>query len=189
MSEKLHFQTNIPVKVALKYIDGKDVPSDYGDQILYTLTDGRVMYVPPIVKKQILDLGIARGEPFTVTKSEKKNGNRRTIEWLVGIDNNGTRAPKDVQLSSHRGPFPSGGANGGRTAVVERSGQRPAPPANPRGFLVTSPGQFLLEAFAAAADVAALTERYAAGRGMELQFSAADVREIGLSIYRAGTKQ
>jgi hypothetical protein len=50
MSDKVQFQTNIPVEAALKYGDGKEVNGQYGDQVLYTLTDGRVMYVPPIVK-------------------------------------------------------------------------------------------------------------------------------------------
>ncbi|MGA3241514.1 MAG: hypothetical protein ABSG03_35075 [Bryobacteraceae bacterium] len=72
MSDKVQFQTNIPVEVALKYGDGKEVNGQYGDQVLYTLTDGRVMYVPPIVKRRIEELGIGRGELFILTKAEKK---------------------------------------------------------------------------------------------------------------------
>jgi len=58
MSDKVQFQTNVPIDVALKYNDGKEVTGQYGDQLLYTLTDGRVMYVPPIVKKRIDELRI-----------------------------------------------------------------------------------------------------------------------------------
>src|SRR6266849_8255527 len=94
MGDKVHFQTNVPAEVALKYGDGKDVAGQYGDQILYTLTDGRVMCVPPIVRKQIQDFGIAKGELFTITKTEKKNGTRRTIEWIVGTDGSGDRKPQ-----------------------------------------------------------------------------------------------
>ena len=94
MSEKLQFQTNVPIDVALKYNDGKEVTGQYGDQVLYTLTDGRVMYVPPIVKKKIDELGIGRGELFTITKAEKKNGTRRTIEWVVATDGSGDRNPQ-----------------------------------------------------------------------------------------------
>lgn len=39
----------------------------FGDQVMYTLTDQRVMYVPP----------------FLICKSERRDGNRRFIEWLV----------------------------------------------------------------------------------------------------------
>ena len=94
MSEKVQFQTNVPIDVALKYNDGKEVTGQYGDQVLYTLTDGRVMYVPPIVKKKIDELGIGRGELFTITKAEKKNGTRRTIEWVVATDGSGDRNPQ-----------------------------------------------------------------------------------------------
>jgi len=57
----------------LKYNDGKEVTGQYGDQVLYTLTDGRVMYVPHIVKKKIDALGIGRGELFTITKAAKNS--------------------------------------------------------------------------------------------------------------------
>src|SRR5438067_8784678 len=95
MSEKVQFQTNVSIDVALKYNDGKEVTGQYGDQVLYTLVDGRVMYVPPIVKKKIDEAEIARGELFTITKAERKNGTRRTVEWVIGT--NGTTAPEGVQ--------------------------------------------------------------------------------------------
>jgi len=46
----------------------------------------------------------------------------------------------------------------------------------------------LLQSLAAAVDVAAATERYAAASGAELQFTSEDVREIGLRIYATGLK-
>ena len=36
MNDKVQFQTNVPVEVALKYNDGKEVNGQYGDQVLYT---------------------------------------------------------------------------------------------------------------------------------------------------------
>jgi hypothetical protein len=36
MSEKVQFQTNVSIDVALKYNDGKEVTGPYGDQVLYT---------------------------------------------------------------------------------------------------------------------------------------------------------
>src|SRR4029077_15730616 len=103
MSEKVQFQTNVSIDVALKYNDGKEVTGQYGDQVLYTLTDGRVMYVPLIVKKKIDELGIGRGELFTITKAKKKNGTRRPIEWVVGTDGSGDRKPprRDQQANGH----------------------------------------------------------------------------------------
>jgi hypothetical protein len=47
MHEKIAFQTNVPVTVALAYADGVQVEGRFGDQIMYTQADVRVMYVPP----------------------------------------------------------------------------------------------------------------------------------------------
>jgi len=176
MSDKVQFQTNVAIDVALKYNDGKEVTGQYGDQVLYTLTDGRVMYVPPIVKKKIDELGIGRGELFTITKAEKKNGTRRTIEWVIGTDGSGDRKPQ------RRDQQPNG------TAPANGNGHRLSPRNEAKGFLVSGQGQFLLQALAAAVDVAAATERYATACGLELQFTSEDLREIGLSIYTTGAK-
>jgi hypothetical protein len=43
MRERIAFQTNVPVTVALAYADGLQVEGRFGDQIMYTLADERVM--------------------------------------------------------------------------------------------------------------------------------------------------
>jgi hypothetical protein len=185
MSEKIQFQTNVPVEVALKYGDGKDVTGDYGDQVLYSLTDGRVMYVPPIVKKQIQDLDIAKGELFTITKAEEKSGTRRTIKWLVtptdagpaGAPGNGNGMAQTRTTGAASSPT---AANG--------NGNKPRSAGEPKGFLVTGQGQFLLQAFTAAVDVVAAAERYAAVGQLDLRFTSEDVRAIGLSIFAHASK-
>jgi hypothetical protein len=168
----------------LKYGDGKEVNGQYGDQVLYTLSDGRVMYVSPIVKKKIEELGIGRGELFTVTKAEKKNGTRRTIEWVVAAGDRGdTHPPARVQQpNGQRLSHPR------NDAAVPGNGNahRANSTTDSKGFLVTSHGQLLLQSLAAAVDVAAVTERYAAASGLEVQFTSEDLREIGLRIFTAG---
>jgi len=186
MSDKVQFQTNVPVEVALKYNDGKEVNGQYGDQVLYSLTDGRVMYVPPIAKKKLDELKIGRGELFTITKAEKKNGTRRTIEWLVVAAERGERdkqtSDQEVNERQHRNDTAGDAVSG------NGHGRRQNTPCDAKGFLVTSQGQFLLQALAAAVDAAATTERYATTCGIEVQFTSEDVREIGLRIYTAGVK-
>jgi hypothetical protein len=186
MSEKVQFQTNIPVEIALKYSDGKDVTGQYGDQVLYTLTDGRVMYVPPIVKKKIDEAGITRGELFTITKAERKNGTRRTVEWVIG-----GKPEVSPTTTDHTTPKSGGSmrtANNGASGTAPQNGnnRRTTSPGDPKGFLATGQGQSLLQAFSAAVDLAASTERYGSSCGMQFQFTSADLREIGLTIYRAG---
>jgi len=182
LGDKIQFHTNIPLEVALKYGDGKDVTGQYGDQVFYTLTDGRVMYVPPIVRKQIQDLEIVKGEPFTITKAEKKNGTRRTIEWLVTSSRKtGDQPTKEPSAVNDYGV--RGGSNGGSAAKNEnRSGISAGHASCP----ATGSRQYLLRAFTAAVDLAAETERYAGTHGISLQFTSEDVREIGLSILARG---
>ncbi|HXI68331.1 MAG TPA: hypothetical protein VNH41_10350 [Steroidobacteraceae bacterium] len=81
--EVLRFQANIPEEVALKFDDGKAVEGRYGDQVLYTLTDDRVMYLPPIAAKRITDLRIRKNELMSVCKQEVARGQKRSIEWVV----------------------------------------------------------------------------------------------------------
>jgi hypothetical protein len=66
--EKILFQPNMPVRMALKYADGKTVEGRFGDQEYYTLTDGRCMYVNPDVAAKINQLELRPGEPFEICK-------------------------------------------------------------------------------------------------------------------------
>src|SRR5215467_744342 len=88
MREKIAFQTNVPVTVALAYADGVQVEGRFGDQIMHTLADERIMYVPPVVRSKLVELGIQPREPFSICKAERKECNRRFIEWQVRNESN-----------------------------------------------------------------------------------------------------
>ena len=79
----LRFQINTPTEVALDSPQGTIVEGRYGDRVLFHLTDGRVMYVPPIVARKIEAQGIEPGEPFELCKTQVKNGRLRSIEWAL----------------------------------------------------------------------------------------------------------
>src|SRR5215471_9225883 len=98
MRERIAFQTNVPVTVALAYADGLQVEGRFGDQILYTLADERVMYVPPLVRSKLVELGVQPREPFTICKAERKEGNRRFIEWQVNKQSNPDERPPSETL-------------------------------------------------------------------------------------------
>src|SRR5204863_8136118 len=84
MIQILRFEMNVPAEVALKEAGpGKPIEGRYGNRVMYTLTDERVMYVAPIVASRISDLGIQPGELFHVGKQVKKQGTQRLIEWQV----------------------------------------------------------------------------------------------------------
>src|SRR5579871_3680079 len=74
---------NVPTRVVLESTQGTRVEGRYGDRVMFGLTDGRVMYVPPILASRIDAQGIAPGEPFHVCKVQVRDGRRRSIEWRL----------------------------------------------------------------------------------------------------------
>jgi hypothetical protein len=98
LRKKVEFKTNLPVQVALAYDNGiLKQDGRFGDYWIYTLADERVMFVPPIVHDQIEKLKIARGQAFSITKQEKRVGNKRVIEWLV----ENTEGPEAADKPAH----------------------------------------------------------------------------------------
>jgi hypothetical protein len=93
--EVVDFPPNVPVTVALKYGQGKTVSSQYGERFMFSLTDGRVMFLDPPVAGQIASLGINVRENFTITK-ESDEGKDPQVSWqvarLAGEQPNGTFA-------------------------------------------------------------------------------------------------
>jgi hypothetical protein len=66
--EVVEFPPNVPVTVALKYGHAKTVSSQYGERFMFSLADGRVMFLAPDVGGKIESLGINVRENFTITR-------------------------------------------------------------------------------------------------------------------------
>ncbi len=79
----LPFHLNVPAEITLERPQGTLVQGRYGDRVMFTLADGRVMYVPPFVASKIHAEAVAPGERFEVCKTQVKKGSRRSIEWVV----------------------------------------------------------------------------------------------------------
>jgi len=91
--EVVDFPANVPVTVALRYPHGKTIRNQYGERIMFSLVDGRVMFLDPEVGGQIEKLGINVRENFTVTR--KSDGpNSPVFSWevarAIGEQPNGT---------------------------------------------------------------------------------------------------
>src|SRR5215469_8468684 len=93
MKERIVFEANVPVTATLAYADGLRVQGRFGDQVMYSLTDGRVMYVPPIVRDRLIELGIRQNEPFNICRAERREGNRRFVDWVVHPHSAASPAP------------------------------------------------------------------------------------------------
>ena len=168
MRERITFQTNVPVTVALAYADGLPVEGRFGDQIMYTLADERIMYVPPVVRTKLVELGIQPREPFTICKAERKEGNRRFIEWQVNKETNSDERPPsetppvNVKPNGHDTPKPLNG----HSAVSH-----------------------LEQALASSIDAAISAEQYAATKGFSVRFGSEDLRAMALSLFIQGARE
>jgi hypothetical protein len=185
MKERVVFQTNVPVTAALTYADGIKVEGRYGDQVMYSLTDERVMYVPPVVGDKLIELGIRQNQAFSICKAECGEGNRRFIEWTV----------KRIATEQPCAPAPANGDN--YSAVVESSaadtqgsGAGGNGTARPNGKAAVGPPNgsnsaqaTLRAALAASIDAAIEAERSASEHGLSVRFGRGDLRAMALSLF------
>lgn len=197
MSEILRFDTNVPVEVALRFGDGKHVEGRYGDQVMYSLEDERIIYVPPIVERKIQELQIAKGERFEICKAEVKKGNRRAIEWRVSrivpqveeIPQQPVVRPAaavsipDYQNASNNGNGNTGNGHGQVNSIAKANGTSASEIATGSCFAEMD------QTFTAAVEIAQRAESHAAGRNYSLRFSSEDVRAIALSLFIARTRE
>ena len=119
MNEVVKFPINTPVEVTLRFEAGKRVEGRYGDQVMYSLLDDRVMYVPPYVEQRFQELAIWAGEPLLLCKRAVKEGSRNRIEWSV------KRAPQQpLSKLAHTRLFSGRGGGGSSADAAWEVGKR-----------------------------------------------------------------
>jgi hypothetical protein len=109
----IKLQTNVPVEVRLRSIEGKPVESQFGGmQHMFATVDGNSFYVSEAVGQILTDqcrkLNIRPGEPIDIVKAEvSKGGGRKGIQWsvskvgfVVGEQKNGTLVVQTPQPPS-----------------------------------------------------------------------------------------
>ena len=111
----VEFPPNGPVTVALKYPQGRTISGQYGERVMYTLTDGRVMFLAPEVAERIESLGINVRESFTITRGSSQNGAPASwdIARVAGEQPNGTLVLQAPASSTPKLPAPAATADGG----------------------------------------------------------------------------
>ena len=184
----LRFNTNTPVAVALRWDDGRRVEGKYGEQVMYTLDDDRVMYVPPVVARQIRELGIRAREAFEICKAEMREEDRRWIEWRVRRTEEPRHPVESPNAPEAAASVPSSNAQNHRNGSTHQPSRPLDLQAAPDGILlpvpVTGAGITAMElALSGAAEIAQHVESRARLRNYSLQFTSEDIRAIGLTMF------
>jgi hypothetical protein len=166
----LPFRLNVPAEVVLDRPQGTLVQGRYGDRVMFTLSDGRVMYVPPFVAHKIEAEGVAPGEPIQLCKTQVRKGSRRSIEWTVRrIDPSEpeTETPLERDL---RASLQEVAANG------NGNGHKNPSPAQPE------PTTKLEHALKTAISAAYNAERYGAELGYVVRFDADAIKSMAITV-------
>jgi hypothetical protein len=131
--DKITFATNVPVEVALKFAEGKEVPSSFGGpQIMYT-TDKGLMFLSPVVADKINSLRPQVGEPFTICKTEQNiAGGRKRIIWEVSKVGFPGDSPMDSAPAGVTSTDQGRGTNNHQTSAPQQNPTTPGPLAVPR---------------------------------------------------------
>jgi hypothetical protein len=94
----VQFAPNVPVEVALKFaLPGKIISTQNGERVLYTLADGRVMFLDLCVAKKVEDLGVNVRQKFFVCRPA---GGTNGAEWKVW------RTPETEKTTVEAAPVP-----------------------------------------------------------------------------------
>jgi hypothetical protein len=97
--EKVQFDDNVIVELALKFPDGKQVEGRFGDQMYYSLVDGRSMYLDMDVASKINLLELRPREPVCICRRVLRRNGKRHVEWDVFRPQGGARPVAAVQAT------------------------------------------------------------------------------------------
>jgi hypothetical protein len=131
-----------------------------------------------VVRDKLVELGIRQNEPFAICRAERREGNRRFVDWVVQPD--GSVAP--VQSATAHSDTPGSPVNGDNGARVRPNG-------NGNGKAASAPTKSetaeraLRAALTASIDAALAAEQYASAHGLSIRVGREDLRAMALSLF------
>jgi len=195
---KAQIEINIPFRAQLKFPNGLPLPAansqfpEAGDRVMYTLVDGRKLYLPAPVSETMGKLG---GQDFYITKKQALAG--RKITWTVNRadkfgpdvaravqppaaarvepaydDGDDPRSWGDPPPLDHEEPAPTPAAAPPIAPAVANASESPQ----------KSPSR-MTAALIAAIDATAEATAYARTVGITLKFAEEDIRAVAATIY------
>jgi hypothetical protein len=188
MADILRLQTNIPERIALKFATPRIVESAMNGRsdAMYTLTDGRVTYLPLQAQSAIEAAGVRAYQPFEIVKA--KVG--RETEYQIRIMAEGAAATAPTAMNAPAANATSGptqpNGNGMNAAPYNPPPAAPPalPPVQPQ---YTGSGEpecaVMMSCFKAALDAVSEAQTYARNKGIGITFTSDNVTSAALSCY------
>ena len=105
--EKISFQTNVPVALALHSIEGRERESQFGGVQHLFSSDRGIFYVSEVTGRILTDqckkLGVKAGDEIEICKCEVDEGRgRKTIRWQVAFPVNDAAEPPVETPAPHK---------------------------------------------------------------------------------------
>ncbi|HSW51442.1 MAG TPA: hypothetical protein VLH09_14750 [Bryobacteraceae bacterium] len=170
------------------------------------------MYVPPIVADKLAELQVGKGQRVAICKAEVKQGNRRSIQWQVTRVDPDPRWQEEARPQSAPPPGKVNGAGqdqrpGGepgqvqpttpviagesgpiadRTAPASGNGKPPVSGnghATHNGIPYWDPKTELRRCYEDAIEVLVAARDTAAQKGLPVQFTGDDLRQVAATLY------
>jgi len=127
----VEFNANVPEVVQLKYRQPKTVNTQRGARAMYSLTDGRVMFLDPAIAADISALNLERGERVRICFCKRKG--EPTYWDIARADESRVRYASDEEVQAELPEMHMRGsaAMGSRAPQPERMQRTSAPAAAP----------------------------------------------------------
>jgi hypothetical protein len=193
--------------VTLQSSEGVAVEGRYGTRIMFTLADGRVMYVPPIIASKIE--GIPPGETFKLRKAAVRTGQKRSIEWHLerldpdqgenpadGVDAPETQLEHDLRVSAEMANAKKAGLGVPPTTCIDRDDIPRFAPINnghignrengsapsPCTLVPSAPATKLEQALKTAISAAHNAEKFGSEIGYVVRFDADAIKSMAITV-------
>ena len=158
MSDVLEFKPGVTERVALKFPAGKEITTARGIRVLFSLTDGRVMFTGPAVAAKIQSLELKPGEPFQIGFREVETEGKKSYEWKVA----------NLAPPAKCAPRPGVPTNGHATH---------------NGIPYRDPKSEWLRCADEAVAMLVTVREHAAAKGLPVQFSGEDLRQVTATLF------
>lgn len=176
MAEILKPETNIPYELAMRFDSPKIVESQLtGDkQAMITLTDGRIVYVPPFVADRLGEIGIRKNDPFILCRREIRDGSKKSLVWQV--------KPAETAKPEVMTPASPARAEAPQCPAKSQQSQLPQAQATTPDVPMGTTAARFMGGYKTAIDVLLEARAYAQSKGLPLDIHCEDVRALAATI-------